>query len=362
MMATSYPRDEGDWQGLFIREIASAAAGSPDIDLSLWAPNGPRHANISYACSPEDADWLSDLAQQGGIAHLMRTHPLRFLGKAGGLLKRLHTLYRRYDDVIDIYHINWLQNALPLYGMNARAVITVLGSDFKLLKLPGMVSLLRQVLKTNQCILAPNAIWMKPHLEDWFGDLADVQAVNFGIDDRWFQVSSKLPAENDQWICVMRVTRDKMGQLFKWGEDVFTGTRKLHLFGPNQDKLDIPPWVNYHGAVTATELVDIWYPKCVGFITLSEHSEGKPQVLLETLAAGMPVIASNIPAHQEIITQGRHGFLVNSAIEFREAVAQVSDSSKHRELSENCRNTSRRDYGTWRDCMARYKKLYGMLK
>jgi glycosyltransferase involved in cell wall biosynthesis len=83
---------------------------------------------------------------------------------------------------------------------------------------------------------------------------------------------------------------------------------------------------------------------------------------LETLAAGMPVISSNIPAHQEIITQGKHGFLVNSAIEFREAVAQVSDSSKHRVLSENCRDTSRRDYGTWSDCMARYEKLYGMLK
>ena len=123
MTATSYPRDEGDWQGLFIRKIADAAAASPDIDLSLWAPDGPRHANISYACSSDDADWLSDLAQRGGIAHLMRTHPLRFPAKAGGLLKRLHAVYRHYDDAIDVYHINWLQNALPLYGMNAKAVI-----------------------------------------------------------------------------------------------------------------------------------------------------------------------------------------------------------------------------------------------
>lgn len=100
---------------------------------------------------------------------------------------------------------------------------------------------------------------------------------------------------------------------------------------------------------------------CTGFITLSEHSEGKPQVLLETMAAGMPVISSKIPAHEEVICPGEHGYLVSSAIEFQQAIEQVSDPDNHRRLSESCRGTSEHEYGKWNDALERYRELYGML-
>ncbi len=159
----------------------------------------------------------------------------------------------------------------------------------------------------------------------------------------------------------MRVTRDKIGRLFEWGEQVFDEQQQLHLVGPNQDGLAIPKWVNYHGALPAAELLTTWYPSSCGFITLSEHSEGKPQVLLETLAAGMPVIASRIPAHEETITAGEEGFLVESAEQLKAAISRLSDAQVHQRLSHNCRAASASAYGTWDDCLARYKTLYGEL-
>ncbi|MEH6583168.1 MAG: glycosyltransferase [Halioglobus sp.] len=358
MVATSYPRNEGDWQGLFIRRIAQAMGESPDIALSLWAPDGPRQEDIQYSCSPDDARWLEQLAEAGGIAHLLRKQPFKAGIKALGLLRRLRGLFKQHHDAVDIYHINWLQNALPLYGMNARAVITVLGTDFKLLKVPGMVRLLRGVLKTNRCVLAPNAAWMQPELQRHFGDLAEIVPVNFGIDEAWYQVPYHAPEDESDWLIVVRVTGDKIGKLFDWGEGFFNDRQRLHLFGPNQDGLPIPDWVNYHGPVTAKELLADWYPKCAGFITLSEHSEGKPQVLLETMAAGVPIIASGIPAHRETLVAGEQGCLVESKAEFLQALGQLSQPETHRHMSDACREVSRREYGNWRDCLGRYQQLY----
>jgi glycosyltransferase involved in cell wall biosynthesis len=361
MTATSYPSNEDDWQGLFIRKIADAMGASASVNLSLWAPDGPRHSSVEYACDSGDAQWLANLSQRGGIAHLLRTSPISVVGTGLSLLRRLRRLYKQRQDQTDLYHINWLQNALPLYGLNAKAVITVLGADFNLLKLPGMVAMLRQVMKTNQCILAPNSKWMVQPLEKLFGDVARVVPVNFGIDDSWYEVACRPPAETMHWLCVLRVTQDKIGRLFDWGGDVFNQHTQLHLIGPNQGNLEIPSWVNYHGPTTAAELVEKWYPMCTGFITLSEHSEGKPQVLLETMAAGMPVIASKIAAHEETVSDGEHGYLVGSAQEFQQAISQICIPENYDRLSGNCRETSLSEYGTWRDCLDRYMELYGML-
>ena len=84
-------------------------------------------------------------------------------------------------------------------------------------------------------------------------------------------------------------------------------------------------------------------------------------MLLETLAAGMPVIASRIPAHEETILQGEQGFLVDSREAFVRALEQLRDPQVHRRLAQNCRAASKAQYGTWEDCLGRYRELYGKL-
>ena len=279
------------------------------------------------------------------------------------LLLRLRRAYKKHQKNTDIYHVNWLQNALPVIGLSRPCVVTVLGTDFKLLKLPGMQTALRLLLKSTPCILAPNAQWMKKPLEKYFGDLCEIIPVPFGIDDRWYQINRKPQIDKKIWVVVSRVTAAKIGDLFQWGEPVFNNNdNELHLFGPNQENLEIPEWVNYHGPVTAEQLASIWFPKASGLISLSQHSEGRPQVMLEAMASGLPIVASGIPAHRDFIAHQETGCIVSTKEEFKGAVHWLSEPDNSLNISINSRNYAREQYGTWTSCAHRYIHLYNKLK
>jgi hypothetical protein len=362
MSSTSYPRAEGDWQGIFIRNIANALADSGRCELGLWAPDGPRHPAIRYLCDAQDRDWLGDMAASGGIAHLLKNNRGRALVSGLSLLRRLRASYRSHAPETDLFHVNWLQNALPLVGMGKPALISLLGTDFQLLKLPGMTFLVRRMLAGNRCALAPNAEWMVPELENAFGDLAGVTAVPFGIDDRWYDLERQPQSGPAIWLAIFRITAAKIGPLFEWGEPLFgSGERELHLIGPNQEGLDIPDWVHFHGPASPEALARDWFPRAQGLITLSRHSEGRPQVMLEAMAAGLPLIASDIEAHSNFVEHDHTGLLVADSDDLRDALQRLEQHECNTRFSAHCKLFASNNYGTWSDCTQRYMTLYETL-
>jgi len=359
MSSTSYPENVQDWRGRFIANLAAALARREDIALSLWAPPGELPENVIAATTPDDVHWLRRLSQQGGIAHLLRNRRMYAVVTVVQLLARLGRTYRRQP--ADVCHVNWLQNALPLMGTRTPTLITVLGSDFGLLRLPGMKALVRAVLRQRRAMLAPNAEWMRPELERMFGDLAEIRPIAFGVDDPWFAVVRRPPEQVRHWLVITRLTRKKIGDLFDWGEGLFGKDRQLHLFGPMQEKIELPHWVQYHGATHPEQLLNNWFPQACGLITLSRHDEGRPQVILEAMAARLPVIASNLPAHRDIIFHRQTGWLVDSVEEFREALATLEMPDNNRETGRSARTWIKGNIGTWDDCAARYVSAYQCL-
>lgn len=358
MVSTSYPETRRDWPGRFIANMAEALTRRKDIRLALWAPPGEHSETIESATSTDEAEWLRQLLRSGGIAHLLRASPLRGWMAAVGLLRRLRQVYRRYRDV-DVVHVNWLQNALPLWGNDRPVVISVLGNDFGLLRLPGMVAALRAMLQRRRAILAPNANWMADELARRFGDLAEIRPIPFGVDDPWFAVERRMAWEGPrQWLAVTRLTRRKIGNLFEWGEGLFDDQRQLHLFGPMQETLAVPDWIHYHGSTHPEALLEEWFPRATGLVTLSRHDEGRPQVLLEAMAAGLPVVASGLPAHRDLIRSGETGVLVDSRLEFEAALRDLEFPAANQSLGLAAREWIRNTIGTWDDCAARYHAAY----
>ncbi|MFT3896968.1 MAG: glycosyltransferase family 4 protein [Thermomonas sp.] len=361
LTATSYPSDEADWKGLFILRMVEALSARDDVELSAWLPPGPVPAGVARATTEGDEAWLQGLLEDGGIAQLLRRRPVRGCIAAMGLLRRERAAFARTPT--DAYHANWLQNALALPADGVPALLTVLGTDMQLLRLPGMRALLRRKLRGRAVAICPNAEWMLPALHEAFGDIATVRCVPFGIDARWYALERRFEGGGvPAWLCVSRITADKIGPLFDWTAPYFAdGGGELHLFGPMQDRLELPEWVRWHGPATPDALRDEWFPRAHGLITLSRHAEGRPQVMLEALASGLPIVASRLPAHDDLLAGGEGGVLCASAGEAQAALRALADPAANRALGLHGRARMQAGIGTWGDCAERYVTLYRAL-
>jgi glycosyltransferase involved in cell wall biosynthesis len=306
--------------------------------------------------------WLKRLMAFGGISHLMRRGGLRAIAAPVNLLRMIAAAYRRHHSV-DVYHVNWLQCALPMPSNGKPALVTVLGNDLKLLRLPFVRPWLRRVMRTRRLAICPNAEWMLQPLLAAFGDVAEVIPVSFGIDPRWYAITrSPCTWPSRRWLAVTRLTADKLGPLFEWSKEFFLNTtRELHLFGPMQEGIVVPDWVHYHGAATPEQLAGEWFPGACGLITLSRHAEGRPQVMLEAMAAGLPIIASRMPAHAGMVEDGATGFLCDSPESYGAAILRLEDANTNRLFGEASRAWAVGMIGTWDDCAQRYTAIYRKL-
>ncbi len=360
--ASSYPRSADDWQGIFIKRIVDALAESPESNLRVWAPPGPLHLRAASVLSREDSAFLERLGAQGGIAHLLRSKPAMGLLRGAQLTGRLHRAYRRNRDWADVFHINWLQCALGHLAVRKPVLVTVLGSDIALLDIPGMKLALTLALRGKRVLLCPNAQWMVPILSAALGSVCeDIVYVPFGVDDRWFRIKREAVCKPRIWVTVLRLTKQKIGPLFEWTRNTNPEHDQFHLFGPLQETLDIPPWIHYHGSVTPEALASDWYPRASGLISLSQHNEGRPQVMLDAMASGLPVIASPIPAHTDLITHHLNGLICGNPEEFELALRTLSDGAIANATSSNALRMVREQYGNWNDCARRYQLLHQRL-
>ena len=361
LTATSYPSSGADWKGLFILRMVEALSRRKDIELSAWLPPGPLPPGVASLATQGDAAWLRRLMERGGIAHLLRQRRLQGVTAAISLLRRQHRAFAR--NAVDLYHVNWLQNALALPRDHRPALVTVLGTDMQLLRLPGMRALLCRKFRDRAVAVCPNADWMLPELQAAFGDVALVRCVPFGIDSRWYAVERRFEANAvPKWLCVSRLTRGKLGPLFEWTEPAFAhGKAELHLFGPMQEQVELPAWVHWHGPASPDDLRGTWFPQAHGLVTLSRHAEGRPQVMLEALAAGLPIVASRLPAHEDLLGEGEGGMLCDSASAALAAIDGLSDPVANRALGLAGRARMQADIGTWDDCAGRYAALYRQL-
>ena len=125
-----------------------------------------------------------------------------------------------------------------------------------------------------------------------------------------------------------------------------------------QEQVVLPAWVKWHGATNPGELSASWFPRATGLLTLSRHDEGRPQVMLEAMASGLPVLASDLPAHRDFVRHGETGWIADTPDRFREGLIRLEDAEENARVGEQARDWIRRAVGTWDDCAGRYARLY----
>jgi len=343
-ITSSIPETETDWKSVFIADMLAAFSVNQQKIL-YWGPEGVTPANTMNSVGSRYQIWLKRLMDKGGIAKILRNGSFHEkMIYPAMILISIRNSAKHYKNDFDYYFVNWLQNAISLPKDGKKLMVTVLGSDMGLLNKWYIKYPLKRVFKAHETILLPNAGWMVEKLELVFGNVAEIKLQPLGIRGGWFTPVDRNP---NLWLSVSRITEKKVGKLFRWGEDVFPADNKLSFIGPNQESLKIPEWINHYTSATLDELKDIWYPKAMALIFLSEHDEGRPQTIIEAMASGVPVVCLDKPLYREFIESGENGYLISDENDLEAALEKLTDPCHNLEVSKNARQTIFNKVGNW---------------
>lgn len=124
----------------------------------------------------------------------------------------------------------------------------------------------------------------------------------------------------------------------------FSSAGRIHFAGPRSD---VP---NLMRASTALVLASLW--------------EGQPNVVLEALAAGLPVVATAVDGTAELVREGKTGWIAkpDSATSLREAIERCLNSDPEAVRSRSLAlQGSIAERFTWDGCSRSYADLYRTL-
>lgn len=172
------------------------------------------------------------------------------------------------------------------------------------------------------------------------------------VDTDLFQPSGGLPKEPFTLIAVGRVVKEKRLDRFISILHCLRTNYRLNVRGlivgperPNENlALDLknqarrlglfPDFLQFLGGVSDTRPIYREASVCV----LTSDYEGTPNVLLEAMASGLPVVASQVGGVPEIVRHGQTGFLFepNNLEGFAAALAELAKNSKLRNEMGRC--------------------------
>lgn len=122
-------------------------------------------------------------------------------------------------------------------------------------------------------------------------------------------------------------------------------------------KLGISDVIHYVGMVPYDKLERSY--QYADIFVLTSLSEGMPSVILEAMACGLPIVASDVGGNNEIVREGDNGFLIRGDdVELlAERLAElVNNGELRRRMGERSRELARQY--DWSFIMRRYDELY----
>ncbi len=337
-LTSLYPNNIWPHHGVFVKERITRLARLPGISLKVVAPV-PFFPNLRV-----NHRWrYSQVAQREIIEGVEVFHPRYFLIPKVGMpaygylmALSLHRLLRRLQhdfpfDIIDAHYIypDGFAAVQLARLFDKPVVVTARGSDINLF---AQFRTIRPLL--SSCLKrADQVITVCKALKDAIVNLnilaAKVRVIANGVDTSKFRPIPRSEARRlldlphnervvlsvgglvepkgfDVLIRSLRILRAKPGNpdlsLIIAGEGA-ARSRLQRLI----DTLDLAPCVRLVGSVPHEQLFQ-WY-SAADLFCLASSREGWPNVILESLACGTPVVASNVGGIPEIIANDHLGLL-----------------------------------------------------
>lgn len=352
-----YPNNVWPNHGVFIKERMIHFAALPGCEVKVVAPVPyfpPLKINHRWR--------FSQVCRQEMIEGLQVYHPRYFMVPKVGMalhgwlmflavLVTIKSIQRRFDfDLVDAHYVYPDSFAAVLLGrfLGKPVVVSARGSDVNLFeKFPLVRQLLRYTLGAADRVIAVSEALKKKIVE--LGIRAEqIMVIPNGVDQRKFRPISKpearqrlsLPASAKILLAVGNLTVNKGCDLLlktlRRLLDKFPQKRfYLVIVGEGEsrkdlerlvDALSLKENVRLTGAVPHGELC-FWY-SAADVCCLASSREGWPNVILEALACGTPVVATAVGGVPEILKSDQVGLLTNREEgEFAEKIALMLKTS-----------------------------------
>ena len=253
-------------------------------------------------------------------------------GKSALSLQGLYFLIPFLDTNFDIIHCHFGPNgiigaSLKEIGVEAKIITTFHGYDMSTFILNNGTGVYNDLFSKGDLFLAISEHWEKK-LVELGGDAKKIRVHRMGIDLEKFEFSERkiLPGESVKILTVGRLVEKKghkyaikaLAKLINKHKNViYKIVGDGYLRGELESlvtELGIEKYVEFLGDVEDEELFRLYHDSHI-FVLPSVTArnggqEGIPVVLMETQAAGLPVISTFHSGIPEVVLDGESGFLV----------------------------------------------------
>ena len=195
----------------------------------------------------------------------------------------------------------------------------------------------------------------------------DVPEIPNGVDTERFSPASRADGEIVELLFVGRLSSQKGVNILLAALAQLPARWHLRIVGDGPERaslvalaasLGIAERVTFHGWAQREELPALY--RAADIFVFPSLDEGMPNVVLEALASGLPIVATRIAGNEQLVAHGDNGALVpaGDAGAFADALAPLlADSSARRRMGARSREIAVQSY-SWARSAGKYASLF----
>jgi len=227
-----------------------------------------------------------------------------------------------------------------------------------------------KMLFRNAKFLVANSTGLRKMAQDVFPEF-QIEVIPNGLDThRFTNGNARVPAEKVRILFVSRLIKRKGLQFLI---DAIPEVRKQVKYpfaikvvgdGPDEktlttqiDQLGVGEYFRFYGYVEHGKLPE--YYLNADIFVLPSLAEGMPNVVLEAMGSGLPIVATNVPGSEELVKDGENGFVLppRDSQALAQALITLINQRALREEMGRCSKKIAQGY-TWDIVIEKYIALY----
>lgn len=380
VLTSSYPRQPDDDAGIFVARLVKAynQLGHSGYVIVPHDGDEPLRAvadNFEIRRFKYGTFSAGRLAFGAGMMPNVRRNPLLLLQAPGLITQMAKTVLDQARDIA-VMHANWTLPLLAAYRVNRKCqlpyIATVRGEDFRLLKNPVLRALLRPAYERASALTSVNQDFCSLLKQYFPSKAANIHFIPNGVELRQasdkeksdFASKYQLPKAKLLMFIGTLIPRKAVEILIRCLKEASLSDFHLVLCGRTDEAAymrqlhaeaaQVEGRVHFLGSIAPSEVAAAL--GLASYYVSASQFEGRPNSVLEALAAGKVVLASKIKEHGEIIKHAQNGFLFDSAASLAEQIATLEkDQALSKSIAKQA-SASVQSY-SWQACAQAYTQV-----